>query len=245
MAGDEGEIERVYRRRHRLPWRYLGLMGLVFGNAVIQVSRTSGNPYLHGWVSWGLVLFMVATLVRVVLEQFRAYTRVTGVGVTAQGPVRSRTWAWHEVYDIRVEPGPRGSGQLAPQWLTYVYDFDGRRRLLPHLDDWQLDDPYAEVSELCLAAAPYRSLAWERRPQVEERLLWRAARRRAWTWAARGMLGVLFAMFVVDFWQVVVGRPEHQFLLLVVVPLASFAVFGAVLQWYWTNRVAARPPAHP
>jgi len=245
VAGDEGGIERVYRRRRRLPWHYLGLMGVVFGNAVIQVSRTSHNPYLHGWMSWGIVLLMVATLVRIALERYRAHTRVTAAGITVQGPVRSRTWAWQEVYDIRVEPGPRGSGQLAPQWLGYVYDFDGRRRLLPHLDDWQLDDPNTEVSELCLAAAPYRSMTWERRPQVEERILWRAARRRAWTWAAWGTLGVLFAMFMVDFWQVVVGRPEHQFLLLVVVPLASFAALGAVLQWYWTNRAPARPPAHP
>jgi hypothetical protein len=245
MAGDGDGIERVYRRRRRLPWRYLGLMGVVFVNAIIQVSRTSNDPYTHGWTSWGMVPLMVAALVRIALEQFRAHTRVTAVGVTAQGPVRSRTWAWHEVYDIRVEPAPRGSGRLVPQWLTYLYDLDGRRYLLPHLNDWQLDDPHTEVSELCVAAAPYRSLPWERRPQVEERILWRAGRRRAWTWAAYSMLVVLFAMVAVDVWQVVVGRPEHPLLLLVVVPLASFAVLGAVLQWCWTNRAPARPPAHP
>ncbi|MFF4254010.1 PH domain-containing protein [Streptomyces sp. NPDC001663] len=238
---DVGGVEREYRKRRKLPRAYLLLLGAVMLNALLQTGRLqSGRDHggLQIWASGATALLVVAAAVRATLEQYRAHTRVTAVGITAQWPLRSHTWAWHEVYDIRVQPSPRGSGRLAPQWLTHLYDMEGRRFRLPHLDDWQLDDPFAEVSALCLAAAPYRSLAWERRPQVEERIVRRAAGRKAWTWAAYSTLAVLFAMYAVDLWQVAVGRPEHPFLLLVCVPLAFFGVFGTGLQRYWT----ARPP---
>ncbi|MCD9880280.1 PH domain-containing protein [Streptomyces guryensis] len=235
MGGDTGGIERVYRRRRWPPGPYFVVVGVLCLNALIQVEHTLDDPYRTGWAAWVFLALMALTVLRVALEQFRAHTRVTAAGITAQGTLRSRTWAWHEVYDIRVEHAPRGSGRTPPQWLTYLYDLEGRRFLLRHLDDWQLADPYAEVSDLCLAAAPYRSLTWERRPQVEERILRRAARRKAWTWAAYGALIMFFAMLVLDIGLVATGRPEHVFLLFVCVPLAFFGVLGAGLRWYWTN----------
>ncbi|MFF4506476.1 PH domain-containing protein [Streptomyces sp. NPDC001401] len=241
MGGDTGGIDRVYRRRRKPPLQQLGLLGLLGANAFFQAGRFS-DPYTHGdgppgWPPLAFGLLVATTFVRVALEQLRAHTRVTTAGITVQGRLRSRSWTWGEVYDIRVERAPRGWGpQGGPQWLTYLYDFEGRRRLLWHLDDWQLADPYAEVSELCLSAAPYRSLAWEPRLQVEALILRGAARRKAWRWAVYGAIAVLVAMFVVDFWEIVNGGPDHPFLLLVCVPLASFAVLGAVLDRYWTSR---------
>ncbi|MFD8816824.1 PH domain-containing protein [Streptomyces sp. NPDC059627] len=237
---DEGGGEREYRKRRRLPWSYLGLLGLVLMNAFIQTARVSGGrPGGGDGNRWGppvIGVLLLVTLARVVLEQYRAYTRVTPAGITAQGPLRARTWAWSEVYDIRVEQAPRGSGRAAPRWLTYLYDFQGRRFLLPHLDDWQLDDPYAEVAELCLAAAPHRSLTWERRPDVEERIRQGAVRRRAWTWGAYGAVAMMVVMIVVSVTLVIAGWTDHVFLLVVCVPLASGAVLAAVLQWYWSTR---------
>jgi hypothetical protein len=231
----DGGVEREYRKRRKVPRTYLLLLSVVMLNALIQSGRVSDGT--QRWIPAVIVLLMVTTVVRIVLEQYRAYTHVTAAGITAQGPVRSRTWAWQEVYDIRVQPAPRGSGRMAPQWITYLYDLEGRRFQLPHLNDWQLDDPYAEVSELCLAAAPYRSLTWERRSEIEERILRRAARRKAWTWAAYGTLIVFFAMLAVDLYRVAVGLPEHMLLLLTCVPLTSLVALGAVLQWYWTTRL--------
>jgi len=249
MGGDTGGIERVYRRRRGLPWPQLVLWAVLGGNAFIQATRFD-DPYAYhdgppGWAPLTVSLLMVATFVRVALEQVRAHTLVTASGITVQGRLRSRSWAWHEVYDIRVEQAPRGTGPQGPRWLTYLYDNEGRRHLLWHLDDWQLGDPYAEVSELCLSAAPYRSLAWEPRPEVEARILRGAARRKAWKWAANSALGVLAAMFVVDFWEIIDGRPDHPFLLLVCVPLVSFGVLGAVLDRYWTGRPPLSPAPRP
>ncbi|MDQ0933672.1 PH domain-containing protein [Streptomyces turgidiscabies] len=241
MGGDTGGIERVYRGRgrRRLPWLNLGLTGVISVNALLQAGHFD-DPYAYrdgppGWLPLAVGLLMAASFVRLALEQLRAHTRVTATGITVQGGLGSRSWAWHKVYDIRVERAPRGNSPMGPQWLTYLYDVEGRRHLLWHLDDWQLDDAYAEVSELCLSAAPYRSLTWEPRPQVEARILRGAARRKAWTWAAYSALAVLIATFVVGIWAVIDGRPEHPFLLLVCVPLASFAVLGAVLHRYWTS----------
>ncbi|WP_123975980.1 PH domain-containing protein [Streptomyces sp. Ag109_O5-1] len=238
---DEGGMEREYRKRRKLPRAYLGLLGLVLVNAFIQTARVSGGGAGGHEDRWGPPFFgvlILLTLVRVVLEQYRAYTRVTPAGITAQGPLRARTWEWSDVYDIRVEQAPRGSGRGAPQWLTYLYDYQGRRFLLPHLDDWQLDDPYAEVAELCLAAAPHRSLTWERRPDVEERILRGAARRKGWLWGTYGGLVMVGVMIVVSMALLIARGTDHPFLLIVCVPLASGAALGAVLQWYW----AAHPP---
>ncbi|MER5788077.1 PH domain-containing protein [Streptomyces sp. NPDC001980] len=237
---DEGGVEREYRKRRKQPRTQLLLLGLLMMNAFVQTSRVDSDGDASGF-RWGppvVVLLLAVAIARIALEYFRAHTRVTAAGITAQGPVRARTWAWSEVYDIRVEQAPRGSGRAAPQWLTYLYDFQGRRFLLPHLNDWQVDDPYAEVAELCLAAAPLRSLTWERRPDVEERILRGAMRRRAWTWGTYGAIAVFCLSFVVDIWRVAVGRPDHPFVLMVCVPVASGVALAAVLQWLWT----ARPP---
>ncbi|MEU2773435.1 PH domain-containing protein [Streptomyces sp. NPDC007162] len=240
---DEGGVGREYRRRRRPPLAYLVLPGLLVMNAFIQISRVSGDRGGDGGAGgrWGPPVFavlLVLAVARVALEQFRAHTRVTTAGITAQGPVRARTWAWSEIYDIRVEQAPRGSGRAAPQWLTYLYDVQGRRFLLWQLNDWQVDDPYAEVAELCLAAAPLRSYTWEPRPDVEERIRRGAVRRRAWLWGTYGALGSMLVMLVVSFGLVVTGRPDHPFLLIVCVPLAAGVALGAVLQWYW----GVRPP---
>ncbi|NUP44986.1 MAG: PH domain-containing protein [Streptomyces sp.] len=239
MGGDTGGIERVYRRRRWPPGPYFILMGVMCLNALLQIEHNLDDPSGTGWEAWVFLALMASIVLRVALELFRAHTRVSAAGITAQGALRSRTWAWHEVYDIRVEHAPRGAGRTPPQWLTYLYDLEGRRFLLRHIDDWQLADPYAEVSELCLAAAPYRSLTWERQPRVEERILRRAARRKAWTWAAYGALITFLVMLVLDIGLVVTGRPENEFLLFVCVPLVSFGVLGAALDRYWTTRGSA------
>ncbi|MFD5542344.1 PH domain-containing protein [Streptomyces sp. NPDC127079] len=238
---DVSGVEREYRRRRKPPLAYLVLPGLLVMNALIQTSRVSGDGGGDGSGRWGPPVFgvlLVLAVTRVALEQFRAHTRVTAAGITAQGPVRARTWAWSEIYDIRVEQAPRGSGRAAPQWLTYLYDFQGRRFLLWQLNEWQLDDPYAEVAELCLAAAPLRSFTWERRPDVEERIRRGAVRRRAWLWGVYGGLGSVFLMLVVSFGLIVAGRSDHPFLLIVCVPVAAGVVLGAALQGYWS----VRPP---
>ncbi|MEU6199440.1 hypothetical protein [Streptomyces sp. NPDC047061] len=112
----------------------------------------------------------------------------------------ARTWTWQEVYDIRVERvRSEKAGSMYPTWMTYLYDFEGRRYPLPQLTDWQLDDVTTEVAVLRLDAAQYRGPRWEQRHDVEERIVRRTARRKARIQQA--VLGVLLLIFaVVFFW---------------------------------------------
>ncbi|MEU0966314.1 PH domain-containing protein [Streptomyces sp. NPDC005917] len=235
---DEGGLDREYRKRRRLPAAEVLFLGAILANALFRTVLDGRDGGRDWWWSVVLSLLIVVGLGRTLLAQYRAYTRVTAAGITARGPVRTRTWAWSELYDIRVEQGPRGSRPGDPQWLSYLYDFNGRRFLLPHLDDRQLADPYAEVSELCLAAAPQRSLDWERRPDVEERILRGAVRRKAWAWGVLGAMAMMVLMIVGPLTLLTVGWAADPLLLIVSVPLASGVVLSLLLQWYWS----ARPP---
>ncbi|MFD4603427.1 PH domain-containing protein [Streptomyces sp. NPDC058464] len=178
--GETTGVERVYRRRRRLPGQYFVAAAVTIGVALLQVY--TGDSGLRRWGSLAFGLMLVTVLVMVPLNQYRAHTRVTAHGITAQWALRGRTWSWQEVYDIRVERAPgRNAGTTYPEWITYLYDFEGRRFTLPQLNSWQLDDPYAEVADLCAAATPYRGLTWERRPDLEERIVRRIARGKTWT----------------------------------------------------------------
>ena len=162
--------------------------------------------------------------------------------VALEWRLRTRSRGRQDVYDIRVEPAHGSSGSLGPRWPASLYDNDGRRHLLWHVDDWQLDDPHAEVSEL-------RGPRWEPRPAVEELILRGWARRRAGPRAMYGALGVLVVMFFANFGRVVEGRPAHSFPLLVCVPVVCSGVLGAVLRRSWTSPPSAHvwraPPLPP
>ncbi|MFJ9350990.1 PH domain-containing protein [Streptomyces sp. NPDC101237] len=178
--GETTGMERVYRRRRRLPKRYFLVAGAVMGGAFLRLY--TDDTGLRGWGTLGFGLLFLVILVMVPLNQFRAHTRITAQGVTAQWALRARTWAWREVYGIRVERVPGGgSGVTYPDWVVFLYDFDGRRFPLPQLNNWQLDDPYAEITDICLTAVPYRGADWEFRPAVEEQIVRRIARRKTWS----------------------------------------------------------------
>ncbi|MEU2625032.1 PH domain-containing protein [Streptomyces sp. NPDC007157] len=197
--GEATGVERVYRRRRRLPGRYFLAAGAAIGVALLRVYTDDSE--LRRWGALGIGLLLVTVLVMVPLNQYRAHTRVTAHGVTAQWALRARTWAWREVYDIRVERVPgNGTGTTYPEWVAYLYDFQGRRFTLPQLNNWQLDDPYAEVTDLCLAAVPYRGLDWTRRPDIEEQIVRRIARGKTWAVVAALALVALIvaAVFAVN-----------------------------------------------
>jgi hypothetical protein len=55
--------------------------------------------------------------------------------LTVQGLWRAKRFAWRDIQDIGIEAGPRVLGpRHAPRELAVVYDRQGRRRALPHLN---------------------------------------------------------------------------------------------------------------
>ncbi|MFC4506367.1 MULTISPECIES: PH domain-containing protein [Streptomyces] len=233
---DDG-IEREYRRRRGVPAAHLTLVAA----AVLVVVSALKATTLSGTSPWDIVtpVIWLGLGGRVVLEQWRARTSVTAAGITVRGLLRTRTWAWSEVYDIRVEGTKRGTSR----WPAYLYGTDGRRVLLPHIDEHQLADPIAEVEGLCATAVGAGLMRRETRPETEERILRGARRRTAGNRAVLGALTVAVAMFALDIWMIFTDRPTHSVLLMVCVPLLCLPLFFLALDRIGEVLAARRSPA--
>ncbi|MFJ5308324.1 PH domain-containing protein [Streptomyces sp. NPDC088350] len=235
MDGDRNRIEREYRRWRRMSRGRLAFTWIVGGNCVLQMTRPDSIPVRYKL----LVLALVAALaVWGVLATLRGLTSVGADGVTVRGAFRVRRRAWHDIYDLRVEERPK-QARADARWWTWLYDNDGRRLLLPNVDDWQLPDLRAEIDDLRTVAAAHRGMAWEPRPEVEARIRLRAGRRKAQERASTGAVLAFFAGLMYLLWEVIVGDEPHPFLLLLCVPLVAYALLLPFLR-----RLASRAPAH-
>ncbi|MFD9117338.1 PH domain-containing protein [Streptomyces bottropensis] len=214
---DDG-IEREYRGRRRVPPAFLTTLvaGVLVIASALHAMATLGPS---GWNVLAVAAW-VATVSRVVLEQWRARTSVTADGVTVRGPLRTRRWAWPDIYGIRVEDNRGG----VPRWSGYLYASDGRRARLPHLDEYRPADPIAEVADLCATALRLGLTSPETRPEVEARIERGARRRTAARRAGVASLVVAAVMFVLDLGMVLTDRPTHTVLLVGGVPLLFLAL---------------------
>ncbi|MGW1809540.1 PH domain-containing protein [Streptomyces sp. NPDC002078] len=235
---DEGASAREYRRQRRRP-RQAALLPLIFlGNAALQTIRTRHVlPIL--WAPVALAA-LVAVGVWGALSEWRARTVVTARGITRQGPLRARTWAWSTVYDIRIEYSGSQPLNAHPRWPAYLYDLEGRRFLLPQINEWQLDDPYAEVAALREAAWRY-GMPYGQRAEIEEGILRQAGRRRGWQWASVAAVVVFALMILVALAEDIAGTPANLYLLLLVIPLAAFGLLGLLLARYFAARALRLP----
>lgn len=233
--GERDGIEREYRRWRKPSRKRLAVVGILLGSLTYQMTRPD-----HIDLRFGLfVLVPLALVVAWMAITPRWWRTLVGPdGITVHRVVRSRGWAWHDIYDLRVEPHP-AQRRADAQSLTYLYDTDGRRFLLPHVDDWQLPDLRAEIDELRAVAAVHRGMDGEPRPAVEARIRERAARRRAWRRATSGAMCVLFVTFVYLLWRIALGEDRHTFLLLLGVPLAAFVLFAGFFHWLGSRTPAA------
>ncbi|WP_405972722.1 PH domain-containing protein [Streptomyces sp. NBC_00988] len=169
-------IERAYGRRRTLAiaWWQAGINVLI---GVYFVLDASTNPYVSRRGAEIVILaLLLGKIALVLLYRQRGRTIVGTQGISARNAVRTATRTWHDVYDIRAELNPGGRTENA-QWTTYAYGNDGRRMLLPYFDDWQLPDFHAELADLRAESAQHRGMAWELRPEVEDRIRRRARHR--------------------------------------------------------------------
>ncbi|WNZ09201.1 PH domain-containing protein [Streptomyces sp. 11x1] len=212
------EIDREYRRRRGIhPALLVTMAAAAFIIALSVNSMMTLGPSSSGAMAVAAWLFVVT---RAVLEQFRARTSVTAEGVTVRGAIRTRSWAWSEIYGIRVEDNRWGS----PRWSGYLYATDGTRVRLLHVDEYQMTDPIAEIADLGATALRLGLTSMGTRPDVEERVARGARRRKAWQRAAIASAVVMAATFVVDFWLGFTDRPTHLYALVLGVPLACLPV---------------------
>lgn len=229
---DGGAIAREFRRTRRLPPQAVLLVtaGVLVGAssvfAMTQSRASVGNGF--ALAAWTVVV------TRMALEQWRAHTSVTAEGVTVRGALRTRTWAWSDIYRIRVEDNK----QDFPRWSGYLYAFDGRRVRLPQVDEYQRPDPIAEVADLYATAVRLGLVSPETRPDVEARIERGARRRTAWRRSAVVVVVVAAAMFVLDGWLLFTDRPTHTFLLVLCVPVLCHPLAFLVLDRVGEARAA-------
>jgi hypothetical protein len=191
-CGDARGIEREYGRRRALSvsWWQIVINVFIGGFLVLQVTT---NPYASR-LGYAIVLLVIvlARVLMAVLYRQRARTIVDTQGITSRGAVQTETRTWHDVYDIRAELNQNGRIEKA-RWTTYVYDNDGRRMRLPYFDDWQLPDFHAELADLRAVSALHRGMAWELRPEMEDRIGRRT--RNSKVWALASIAAVVIAVF--------------------------------------------------
>ncbi|MFI1768489.1 PH domain-containing protein [Streptomyces sp. NPDC020800] len=234
-------IEREYRKHRRSPLLMVFVLGLLSLNGFFRMWHDHTLPL---WVPVSFAALYLVGIAKLALYMRRGRTLVGARGITARRAVTERGRAWHEIYDIRAEPVPNAA-RSARKWITYLYDTEGRRFVLPHMDDLQLDDPPTEVAALRRAAALHRGAAWERRPDVEALIRRRAGHRKAWERAVTGGLVALLCAFLL--WVVLLCTTDHPptLLLFLGLPLGTFAVLAALLHRRWESQVPAPGPAGP
>ncbi|OIJ64805.1 hypothetical protein WN71_026775 [Streptomyces mangrovisoli] len=145
--------------------------------AFISAMRMTTDHFTPDWLMYAYGGFLVVGIGYWCLVMTRGRTLADQHGITVQRALTRRTLSWHEIYDIRVQFIPKAAGN-ARKCLAHAYTDDGRRTLLPHVDDWQLPNPVAEIEALRLAATEQWGAVWATRPEVEERILLAAAQRK-------------------------------------------------------------------
>ncbi|MFJ8435908.1 PH domain-containing protein [Kitasatospora sp. NPDC094019] len=81
-------------------------------------------------------LLVIGFCLLVITGAARAGTLVTAQGITVRGIVRRRRLPWAGITRFAKVPNPNAhTGRAAPAFLTYAFRADGRKVLLPAVDD--------------------------------------------------------------------------------------------------------------
>nr|WSX47883.1 PH domain-containing protein [Streptomyces sp. NBC_00974] len=172
----EGTLPRLYRSK---PGKALMVMGLV-GMALAGVL-------LKAWTeSFPLGVKVLVTLVLTVAGAWVVYAvprRFTGVddeGVSLRNAGRLRRLAWGDIYDIGSVTPPAGRGQDSHIATTYAYAYltNGRRVLLPCVDNVELGEGgvLREVAALRSLLEERREAGWTPDPQRDAEIARRQTR---------------------------------------------------------------------
>jgi hypothetical protein len=214
----EGVFAHEYRLRRWPPLRRLII--IPFWLFIAFLHATSPMPLSATDVAISVILPVF--IIYLALREVRGRTLLGPDGITAKGALRVRRIAWADIHDIRPEPS-----KDRPLWVVRVYDRSGRRFVLPHVNNEQVDDP-AEVEAIIDAWKARRGPDWAPLPGTEAAIALQAARRKAWMRAGIVGVVVMVATFVASIALVFkdVDVPEYVMWAL---PAAVFGVTGAVL----------------
>lgn len=133
-------VHRVPREYRIRPGRTTALMvssGVAAVSALLPMWVIEDVP---GWVSLTVTLLLVGFLGWMIHGSRRLATVADLKGIEVRGFFRRRRLSWEEIQEIHAAPHPGALAESnAPSLVTYAYDKDGRRRLLPYIDDIHVD----------------------------------------------------------------------------------------------------------
>ncbi|MEU6145704.1 PH domain-containing protein [Streptomyces sp. NPDC047081] len=134
---------------------------VVLSVAVVWVALT-------GWLSYAVL---------------RCSTTADLKAIHARGMIRRRRLAWEDIQDIRAEA--THAERPSPGVVVYVYGRDGRRGILPYVDDLHVDVEW-ELALLTTAWQELRGADWSPDPAAAV-LIGRGEARRKALWAGTGI----------------------------------------------------------
>ncbi|MEU6540719.1 PH domain-containing protein [Streptomyces sp. NPDC047000] len=229
------EAVREYRKHRKSP----GQLGRVLPVVVLALffvvqSLRRGDPLAR---SAGAVLLVLAVgaVFWVLRSPRQSRTLVDSDGVTVHGAFLARRIPWSEIYELDVRKVPKGERTSA-----FVRTVNGRRRPLPQVNDWQVEELRAEVAAIRKIGTRYGARTWERVPEVEQTLRRRAGREHSLSHGvlrATAAWGVMFAVWVV---LQLTGQGPFTNLLLLWGPVAAFVCFLGYAWQHWEPHVPAK-----
>lgn len=163
-------------RRYRAKPRNWGLGVLLFASIGLVLLKVGLDTSMPGWGIALLGVLLAAFGAGALYVRTRCFATVDRKGIILRRTFRVRRFAWDDIHDIRTVNVALRERGIAPGIFAYVYRTDGRRVLLPFLDDNEMTDVEQEVEGLRFLLAEYRRADWAPDPRAEPRIARQAAR---------------------------------------------------------------------
>ncbi|SHN22640.1 PH domain-containing protein [Streptomyces yunnanensis] len=143
----------------------VGLTGILAGLA--QISR-NGAPL---WLLLALPAFLILVFLLLRIASGRVATFTGPDGITVRRPFGERRTVWPDIQAIEIHSNPSAvadSGMIAE--FVVLYDRDGRRLLLPHLNSKTVFGLHEDVARLRELWEHLRGTDWVALPEVAEKI---------------------------------------------------------------------------
>ncbi|MGW7460615.1 PH domain-containing protein [Streptomyces sp. NPDC054797] len=202
----EGALPREYRHGRKgsvAAWIALG------GGATLLFLELWTSSVPPRWLQVLITVVLLPLFGWTLVARQRQFTRVDHKGISRGTGLGVRRIAWRDLHDIRTVTQPRIAAESGmPAIVTYAYRADGRRLLLPCVDDVDLPAVEHEVLVLQSLFRELRGADWAPDPRAESRIAQQTARvERSYRWMSGWRVAVLGVVFAVVLLAGIIGYP--------------------------------------
>lgn len=141
--------DHAFHREYRYPsggWLWTALAAPAAAG-VLLVVRLALDEDVPAFVPVAVGALFAALILFAVRAGTGSATIVDGDRITIRNAFSSHATPWPDVQGIEIEINP-GAGRGAPDLIVVLYDAEGRRRILPQLNEKNLPDLEGEVEAL-------------------------------------------------------------------------------------------------